>query len=71
MELNAASVAEALERLVAERRALAPVLFAGERQLQPFLNVYVNGADIRTLQGLATPLADADSVLVVGSVAGG
>lgn len=71
MKVPAGTVADALDGLVAQSGSLGRVLFTGERKLQPFLNVYVNGADIRTLQGLDTPLADSDTVLVIGSVAGG
>jgi len=65
-----ATVAEVLAGLAARSESLGRMLFDGER-LRPFLNVYVNDADMRRLQGLDTPLADSDAVLVIGSVAGG
>ncbi len=42
---------------------------AGE--LRRFVNVYVNGEDVRFLQGLATPLKAGDEVSIVPAVAGG
>jgi molybdopterin converting factor small subunit len=35
------------------------------------VNIYVNGEDVRFLQGLATPLKDGDEVSIVPAVAGG
>ncbi|HYN74719.1 MAG TPA: MoaD/ThiS family protein [Candidatus Limnocylindria bacterium] len=39
--------------------------------LRRFVNVYVNDEDVRFLSGLATPLADGDSVTILPAVAGG
>ena len=40
-------------------------------QLRNFVNVYVNGEDVRFLQGLETATSDGDDVSVVPAVAGG
>ena len=40
-------------------------------QLRNFVNVYVNGEDVRFLQGLETPTSSGDEVSVVPAVAGG
>ena len=40
-------------------------------QLRNFVNVYVNGEDVRFLQGLDTPTTAGDEVSVVPAVAGG
>ena len=40
-------------------------------QLRNFVNVYVNGEDVRFLQGLETPTTPGDEVSVVPAVAGG
>jgi len=40
-------------------------------QLRRFVNVYVNGEDIRFQQGLQTPLNPGDEVSIVPAVAGG
>lgn len=40
-------------------------------ELRNFVNVYVNGEDVRFLQGLATELKDGDEISVVPAVAGG
>ncbi len=40
-------------------------------ELRRFVNVYVNGEDVRFQQGLATPLNPGDEVSIVPAVAGG
>jgi molybdopterin synthase sulfur carrier subunit len=40
-------------------------------ELRRFVNVYVNGEDIRFQQGLQTPLKAGDEVSIVPAVAGG
>jgi molybdopterin synthase sulfur carrier subunit len=42
---------------------------AGE--IRRFVNIYVNGEDVRFLDGLGTPLADGAEVSIVPAVAGG
>src|SRR6185295_11353237 len=39
--------------------------------LRSFVNVYVNDEDVRHQSGLATPLQDRDTVMIVPSIAGG
>jgi len=40
-------------------------------EVRSFVNVFVNGTEIRQLQGQATPLADADEVSIIPAMAGG
>lgn len=40
-------------------------------ELRRFVNIYVNGEDVRFRQGLATSLKDGDEVSIVPAVAGG
>jgi sulfur-carrier protein len=39
--------------------------------LRTFVNVYVDGEDVRRLSGLATPVADGAEIQIIPSVAGG
>ena len=39
--------------------------------IKRFINIFVNGNEIRTLQGGATPLKDADEVSIIPAMAGG
>ena len=40
-------------------------------QLRRFVNIYINGDDVRFMAGLASPLKDGDEVSIVPAVAGG
>ena len=40
-------------------------------QLRRFVNVYINGDDVRFMDGLSTALKDGDEVSIVPAVAGG
>ena len=42
-----------------------------EGELRNFVNVYVNGEDVRFMQGLATATKNGDEVSIVPAVAGG
>ncbi|HKU10938.1 MAG TPA: MoaD/ThiS family protein, partial [Sinomonas sp.] len=40
-------------------------------RLRRYVNVYVDGEDVRRRDGLETPVADGQEILVIQSVAGG
>ncbi len=40
-------------------------------ELHRFVNIYVNGEDVRFLQGMQTSLKDGDEISIVPAVAGG
>jgi molybdopterin synthase sulfur carrier subunit len=40
-------------------------------EIRRFVNIYVNGEDVRFLSGLSTPLKPGDEVSIVPAVAGG
>ena len=46
-------------------------LFNDEGELHRFVNIYVNGEDVRFLSGLETALKEGDEVSIVPAVAGG
>ena len=46
-------------------------IYDGQGTLRRFVNVYVNGEDVRFQQGLETPLTGNDEVSIVPAVAGG
>ena len=68
--IEAETVGEALEKLVAEYPALdGRVLVNGE--VAPFLNLFVDGDDVRLHDGLQTPLQSTSALLLLPAVAGG
>ena len=47
------------------------IVDAKSGELHRFVNIYVNGEDVRFLQGLLTNLKDGDEISIVPAVAGG
>ena len=64
------SVREVLDDLVAQHPALGPQILANGG-IAPFVNVYVGGEDVRTLNGLDTAVATGDTVILLPAMAGG
>ena len=65
------TVGEALASLVAHHPGLRDQLMTPAGDLNRFVNVYLDGQDIRYLQELATPVAERDSIIVLPALAGG
>lgn len=68
--LSVSSIEEALNRFSEDSSELRNHLFNGQA-LRKFIVVCKNGQDIRLLDGLQTPVSDADEVQIIASVAGG
>ncbi len=66
-----ADVGALLDAIGAQQPALARRIRDETGALRRFVNVYVDGDDIRHLDGLATPLRPGSEVHVLPSVAGG
>ncbi len=65
------SVGDALRQLLAQRPALEGRIFDPEGRIVPYVAVFVDGRDIRHLDGLATLLTEDDEIAVFPPVAGG
>ena len=61
---------EVLDNLVATYPALRERIFDGD-ELPQFLNVFVDGADVRLFEGLETAVPDGTTVILLPAVAGG
>ena len=71
VELQAATVGEALSSLTTLFADLKKHLYSDDGKLRSFVNVYVNDEDIRYLRGDQTPLREGDILSIVPSIAGG
>src|SRR4029079_8993672 len=71
VELTGASVGEVLGALTTKFPDLRKQLFNDEGKMRSFVNVYLNDEDIRYLKKDATPVASADTLSIVPSIAGG
>lgn len=65
------TVDEALSAAEERYPGLREQLRDGSGELRSFINVFVNGTEIRGLQGRATPLAASDEITIVPAMAGG
>ena len=70
VEASGANVREVLEDLTARLPALGTKVY-GEGEIQSFVNVYVDGEDVRTRGGLETPVRDSSTVILLPAMAGG
>ena len=70
VEAEGDTVREVLDDLVERHPALGPQLLA-DGELAPFVNVFVGGEDIRTLDGTDTPVRNGDSLILLPAMAGG
>jgi molybdopterin converting factor small subunit len=70
IEARGHTVRELLDDLMGRFPALRGQLLADD-ELAPFVNVYVEGEDVRTKFGLETPVDDGSTVIVLPAMAGG
>ena len=71
LELEGDSIRAVVDTLVTQYPSLGSQLLTDEGDLNRFVNVYVNGQDVRHLAGLDTPVAETDEVRLLPAMAGG
>ncbi len=72
VEVNAPTIADALDILTQTHPELRKHLFTAEGKLRAFVNLYVNDEDVRYLpEKERTPVAATDTLSIIPSIAGG
>ena len=71
LELEGDSIRSVVDALVEQHPSLSGQLLTDDGELNRFVNVYVNGQDVRYLSGLDTPVATGDEVRLLPAMAGG
>ena len=71
VQIQGASLGEAIGQLETQYPGIEQRLKDENGELRRFVNLYVNGEDVRFLQGLDTDLKAGDEVSIVPAVAGG
>jgi molybdopterin converting factor small subunit len=71
VKANGSTIGEVFDDLVRQFPLLAGQVIAEDGALHKFVNVYRNDDDVRFLDKLATPVADADVITILPAVAGG
>ena len=71
VELEVADLSQMIDTLESDYPGFKERLLDEEGELRYFVNIYVNGEDIRFDQGLRTAIKSGDEVSIVPAVAGG
>jgi molybdopterin synthase sulfur carrier subunit len=71
IEVDGSTIGDAVHALVGRHPALADQLLTSDGELHRFVNVYLNGQDVRYLSGLQTPVGDRDEIRLLPAIAGG
>ncbi|MBI4470832.1 MAG: MoaD/ThiS family protein [Acidobacteria bacterium] len=71
VEISARTVGEALNQLEQEYPGLRDRICDESGEVRQFINVFLDGEDIRFLQGLGTPIADGSELSIIPAIAGG
>jgi molybdopterin converting factor small subunit len=70
VEATGGTVRELLDDLTSRMPALGERIYDGD-EIRPFVNVYVDGEDVRTLGGLDVPVRENSTVVLLPAMAGG
>lgn len=68
---SGATVAELIDALDADHPGVKARICDDSGELRQFVNVFVNGEDVRYMDGLSSSVSDGDEVSIVPAVAGG
>ncbi len=71
VDVSGSTVGQLLEGLVAAHPGLRDQLFTPDGELNRFVNVYVDGQDVRYLDGVATPVEPRHELVILPAMAGG
>lgn len=71
VELQEAALSAMIDRLEADYPGIRERLIDENGELRYFVNIYLNGEDVRFLQGLDTTAVAGDEISIVPAVAGG
>ncbi len=71
LQVDASTVQEVLQKLDGLFPGLKAFILNESSELRRYVNVFVNGKDIRSGEGITTKLKEGDNVRIVPAVAGG
>jgi len=71
VQVPAGTVEEVLQALDAQFPGMRGQICDESGEVKAFINVFVNGNEIRTLQGRRTPVGEEDEVSIIPAMAGG
>tara|TARA_B100000745_G_scaffold209947_1_gene138955 strand:+ start:287 stop:526 length:240 start_codon:yes stop_codon:yes gene_type:complete len=71
IEMQSSNLGELVEKLDSEYPGFKERLVDENGDLRYFVNIYLNGEDVRFMEGLETSTSEGDEVSIVPAVAGG
>ncbi|MDR0502459.1 MAG: MoaD/ThiS family protein [Treponema sp.] len=71
VQVDGKTAGDALNALAKIYPDIKTHLFADNGNLRDFINLFIDGKNINTLQGLDTPVADNSEVMIIPAIAGG
>jgi sulfur-carrier protein len=71
IEVDAGTVKEVIDRLESKFPGIRNSVCDDSGGLRRFINVYVDGEDVRFLQNLSTPAKDGSEIAIVPAISGG
>lgn len=71
VKADGANIKELIEDLEKSFPGIKERICDEQGKVRKFINIYVNGEDIRFLQQAETPLKDGDEVSIIPAIAGG
>ncbi len=71
LQIDGDSIRSVVGALVERHPSLSGQLLTDDGDLNRFVNVYVNGQDVRYMAGLDTPVTPTDEVRLLPAMAGG
>ena len=69
--MDSAVLGDLVEKLNSEFPGFKDRLVDEDGELRYFVNIYLNGEDVRFMEGLKTATTDGDEISIVPAVAGG
>ncbi len=71
IEASGSTVGEVMTDVVARYPQMGEQLMTADGGLHRFVNVYLNGQDVRYMQLLDTPVGESDALIILPAMAGG
>ena len=71
IEVSGSTTGEVIADLAAKYPDIRKHLYKDDNTLRDFINVFIGDTNIKEMGGLATPVKDGDSVMLVPAIAGG
>lgn len=71
IEIESTNVNAVIREIITRYPALKPHLLDESENLRSYVSVFLNDEDVRTLQGMDTPVKQEDHLMIVPSIAGG